>query len=411
MQGAYGKVRFVGGCQAVKRTSMYDDTFRTIIGNNITEAALGVTVCKRLPHVIRIHEARYVAGNAIELAMDKGDMTLFEYIRDTPFIERMRNMDRILRGLLIGLHALHTRRLAHCDLKVTNIIIERGSGDPVIIDLGSVRFVKRAHHGEAVDVMCTYVFSAPESLVPSARPTFEHDAYSLGVVLHYYIFKTYMAKEMLHAQTREEALKMFTNNLPGKCPDFVDPKIFEAMLGLLHADPAKRTSIRDLVEEFIEPTTPVLPDLILDRARPLGDRGRPDDIDDLFEIALSPGSFPLAVSIRDRSGAKGPTEIAACALLAHMTLYPDTEVPRPSKKCSTDVLKDIIRRVNFELYADTAEWVLWLQHGVAKPDPEMLRDAIKEADGDTMLAVRLYLRKQPSPESSPDHKRRAVELM
>jgi serine/threonine protein kinase len=390
--GGYGIVRDQIGGWVIKTTEVYD-VKSTIIGSNITEAALGVTVCQGMPHVIGFRGARII-GETIEVTMKRGERTLHEYVRDTRFAVRMGKLRHILRCLLIGLRALHTRQLAHCDLKPANIIM--CGDDATIIDLGSVRFVMRANHtGEQTDVICTYIFCAPESLLPDARPTFEHDAYSLGAILHLCIFKTYFAKGLLSATTCEEALEMYEKErpvVPTDRPRGADPRVFEAMRGLLNPDPAKRTRLDDLYAEFVEPTTPVpREELILDFQRSnVHDPDRDTDIDILSDICLTPGSFPLAVSIRDRSGAKGMAEMMACAMLAHMTLYPGAVSPRVMRTVKRAIDK-IIRRLDFELYSDTAEWVLWLKYGVAKTDPDVLRQAIKDGGGDTLLAVRLYL--------------------
>ena len=416
MRGMYGVVS-LDGLYAVKQTKLYDEESHTVMGCNISEGALGVTVCRTLPNVVNFRAARCVGNNKIAITMDKGDMTLHQYIMSTPFIERMKNITRILRALLTGLNALHTRGLAHCDFKPSNIVMEDG-GDPFIIDLGSMRFIFRARHGEETDVICTYTFAAPEALEPGSQPAVEHDAYSLGVVLYFYIYKAYVAEGIAGVQTREDALRIHKDRkvmVPVDCPAGVDPKIFDAMCGLLHADPMQRTRISDLAAEFLEASTPKRTpyNLILDRALPADDdRDRAFDVDWLFNNAFSKGSFPLAVSIRDRSGARGEVELRACARLAHMTLYPDAEMMRPRRGRPSVVFEDIIKRVNFELYSDTAEWVLWLEHGVEKPDPELLRDAIKEAGGDTRLAVRIYTRKRPAPDEgdSPALKRMTIEI-
>jgi serine/threonine protein kinase len=411
MNGMYGALE-MNGRTAVKRSFLYDEPHQAVMGCNISEAALGMTVCRTMPNVIRFRSARCASDGNIEIAMDRGERTLHEFVVTTPFMARMRAVRGILCGLLRGLRAMHTRGIAHCDFKPANIILN--GEEPTIIDIGSSRFVERARNGEETDVVCTYAFAAQEALESNPRPAYEHDAYSLGVVLHFIIYKAYVMGELASVRTREDALKLHKERgavLPTDCPLGVDPEIFQAMCGLLCPDPAKRGRISDLAAQFIEATTPRRTpfDLILDRALP-EEEARDKDVDWLFANALSPGSFPLAVSIRDRAGAVGELEMWACAMLAHMTLFPDTEVKRPRKGRPTLLFEDIIKRVNFELYSDTAEWVLWLEHGIEKPDPVMLRDAIKDAKGDTRLAVRLYIRKRPAPEGgeSPDHKRVAL---
>lgn len=389
MKGAYGVVKFDGPV-AVKCTDLFDEN--TIMGCNICEPALGLTVCKETENIINFRTARSV-GDKIEVTMDKGGKTLFDYIITTPFLERMKDMKTIVTWLINGLNNLHTRGIAHCDFKPTNIIMAEDEIIPIIIDLGSARYVERARDGEVVDVVCTYAYAAPEALEPGARPTYENDAYSLGVILYMYIYKMLPVDGMVGVRTREDACRVNKEHrrVVALYSEEIDPLIYKTMIRLLETDPQKRPCITDLYDDWIG--EPSKYDFILDQELPLyDDRDRISDIDKLFKIALSPGSFPLAVSIRDRSGAKGAAELEACAVLAHMTLYPDTCMSLPTKKCRAAMaMKNIINRVGFALYTDTAEWVLWMEHGVEKPDPKLLTDAIKDARGDTMLAVHLYL--------------------
>lgn len=388
MKGAYGKVNIYDNV-AFKRTTMYDDAKDVTMGCNISEAALGLTSCKNMDHVINFRNARCIDNN-ITITMDKGSKTLHDYITTTSYISRLENIGGVVCGLIIGLNALHTRGLAHCDLKPINIIIdEEEVVRPTIIDLGSVRFVERSRHGENSGIICTYAFAAPEALEADARPTFEQDAYSLGVIIYFYIYHVFPVFGISVAETREEALKIHKtrDRLPLLKQKEVPSWIYDAMVGLLQTDPDKRLRICDLYDEIIGDEARKH-DLIIDRALPTNHRDRDADIDTLFDISWSLGSFPLAASIRDRSDAEGIEELEACAFLAHMTLYPDdTSMTRPSES----VLSIIIDRLNFELYSDTVEWILWLEYGVYRPDPLLLRDAIKAAGGDTMGAVLIYL--------------------
>ena len=389
MKGAYGSVT-VDGSVAVKRTALIEDEM--IMGCNIAEAALGLTVCCDMENIIQFHSAK-CAGNNIEITMDRGFKTLHQYIVDTTFEERMMNIGNIVTALLRGLSALHTRGIAHCDFKTPNIIMAGDDTSLDIIDLGAMRYVERAQDGEEMDVFCTYVFAAPEALEPGAKPTFENDAWSLGAILCCYVYGVYPVVGIERARTRQEALNLHKESKQRfLSPHGINPWIHKMMVRLLSTDPKKRPRITELYSEWTG-ELPLQYEFILDQALPADDdRDRDADIDDLYEMALSPGSFPLAVSIRDRSGATGVTELEACSILAHSTLFPDQSLFVPSKQCSLAMaMKKIINRVDFALYSDTAEWVLRVEHGIERPDPKVLKEAIKIARGDTMSAVQLYI--------------------
>lgn len=77
------------------------------------------------------------------------------------------------------LELLHSRKIAHCDVKPLNIII-RSPNDPVLIDLGAARYFDEQLKPEQIVISIPY--SAPE-LKTGERVDSRADIYSLGITL------------------------------------------------------------------------------------------------------------------------------------------------------------------------------------------------------------------------------------
>lgn len=136
----------------------------------------------RHPHVADVY-AFGLHGDALYFAM--------EYIHGRPLREileahrRHRLFVPIHRALVIcrdiasGLSAVHAARLIHRDVKPENVIIERGSGRAVVVDLGlALANVERA--GSQSGVHGTPAYMAPEQITREGRITPQTDVYALG---------------------------------------------------------------------------------------------------------------------------------------------------------------------------------------------------------------------------------------
>ena len=80
-----------------------------------------------------------------------------------------------------GVSAAHERGILHCDLKPSNILIDR-NGDPHITDFGIA--VARTEARKACCPAGTPAYMAPEQLLKSEKASIQSDVYAIGAILY-----------------------------------------------------------------------------------------------------------------------------------------------------------------------------------------------------------------------------------
>lgn len=400
-RGGNGTV-YIQADRAMKFTNLFT-RHGALASNNISEAVLSSTVARDMPRVLAAREA-WILGSSVSLIaldMEPGGVDLHTYIQRTPWAVRATQVERLLVCLVEALHTMHSRELAHLDIKPGNVVAQVAPDGSIqsarLIDLGAARFLGRARNGEMERILGTLQWRAPESLLPDAVPTKACDAYSLGALLYSFVYDGQYIADFSGCTTDADFLTRYPVTLPITCRPGCPVHVHNIMLRLLDPNPALRLNITSFYLSYSHPNTIRCPPFILDcvsREQPLDARERRSDaIDIIIKYAHTPGSAPLAVSIFDRYSNWGDTtltELQACAELAHAALFPDHPVRTPAPPVLAS-MERIANTLGFELYSDTCEWILRLQHGVERPDFDTVMLAIRWAGGDTMKAVRLYL--------------------
>ena len=237
---------------------------------------------------------------------------------------------------------------------------------------------------------CTYAFAAPAALYKSSVPDPSWDAYSLGAVILFYVYRRYRYDTQKH--TRPEQVRALHDGdalyTPRVRPEGMDGRLFDQMLALLSG---KMTVTQMYAARFpyaLQRSQPV----VLDAPQPLGDlSSRYQDINDLYSMCSRTG-FALAVNIADRFRTVrrelSYMHLEAVAALAEAVMQPGKQVyiePHLRKHVS-----NIVRTLDFKLYSDTCDWLLLSRNGHASIDYELLKTALEASCGITQRAVDLY---------------------
>lgn len=91
------------------------------------------------------------------------------------------NFKQIAMQLLKGLDSMHSVGIAHRDLKPDNILINEGTLEVVVADLGSAKKIES--NGGGISYICSRAYRAPELLLGSTVYGTAIDLWSLGCVL------------------------------------------------------------------------------------------------------------------------------------------------------------------------------------------------------------------------------------
>lgn len=148
----------------------------------------------------------FVEGRSLEAAIDAGDT-----------VDVAQGMD-ILRAIASGLGAVHERQLVHRDVKPSNVVLERATGRPVLIDFGLAR--RRSASNPRFSITAgTPMYMAPEQATDpdGSKVTFKADIYALACT----------------------AFELFTGR-----PVFDGKDVFEILKGHLKSPPPPISSCR-----------------------------------------------------------------------------------------------------------------------------------------------------------------------
>lgn len=396
MKGTYGSVSIdAESGRAVKRTRLFEKD-DILIGCNLNEAVFAASQ-RNIKNLIQIDDVRIDEKTTeIQIVMEKGICTLHDFTMFTTDKARYDFLPTIVSELSTGLYGMHKNRIAHCDFKPGNIVLTEG-GSIKIIDFGSARFLNR--NG---DILCTYAFCAPEALEEDAVPSPMCDAYGLGAVLYFVIFKKYLFDAMKY-DTPEKLLQLHKAGgvtIPSACPPGVDEYIFDIMQRLLDPNPSTRLSIEWVYQRHAFNKTNFKTNLVMevdDEILQLWDE-RPITIESIFSLCKERhglDAFALAVNIMDRyvhQTGEIPSrhDIQACVMLAENVVRPDTM--RIFNKNVRESMMDMLKSLEFRIYSDTCD--VFIERDFGDVDYQRLKDILKASYGPIQETLAMYIYKE-----------------
>ena len=129
------------------------------------------------PNIIKVFKCEKY-GNYVYQMLEYCPHSLTEYIKEDMILPE-EQIIKYSKELLLGLCECHKKRIAHQDIKPSNILID-GHGRVKVTDFGfSQEFNSK---NELTDKYCgTYYFLAPEVLANTPHDPFKADIWSIGV--------------------------------------------------------------------------------------------------------------------------------------------------------------------------------------------------------------------------------------
>lgn len=246
-----------------------------------------------------------------------GNGSLRSYLKDKAHELQWHICYQIVKGICLGLHYLHERKMIHLDLKPDNILLDDDMV-PKIADFGVARLLGERSNIVTENVVGTIRYMAPEYL-EGGEITVKSDIYSLGIIIRDMVMghNTERTTETLsHEKILQRWMSRQEHNSLQLRQINECIRIAEMCTEL---DPEKRPAIKDILRRLEEmdagdrplvATTPVV--------------GRRSLLSNLMEhmqrLTVTPSQRPSTRSER-------PIESPA----AQLQLLPSPEGPEPTK--------------------------------------------------------------------------------
>lgn len=173
---------------------------------------------------------------------------LFDYIEENDFLDEIK-VRRIFGQIARAVAFLHDQGIVHRDIKDENVIIERGSLQCKLIDLGSAAFYRKPMDCNCGSSDSHTIFSTfhgtldympPELIDPKEITTFNapaQDIYALGVLLYTIAFRE------VPFHSIEEIKRGKLERIPFKRP------CLDLIRRMIVGDPEARPTIEDVLQD------------------------------------------------------------------------------------------------------------------------------------------------------------------
>lgn len=228
-----------------------------VLAEDVKRFAREYKVMSRIdhPNVVHVYETGVHQGYpwlAMELIEGSDLESQIAAWKEDPQPERFAHIERIVRGLCMGLQHVHDQGMIHRDLKPSNVLLTP-DGEPKLSDFGVVKGGNNTANTQltmAGRLVGTVAFMAPELIVAEGVDR-RVDLYALGAVL--YLMLTF--RRPIEAESVAGYLARHLTEVP-QAPHELDPAVpghLERLcLRLLQKDPAWRYPTAQAVLQALE---------------------------------------------------------------------------------------------------------------------------------------------------------------
>ena len=233
-------------CYAVQ-SFKYQDLFvckQLVISNKTTCSECEINSLKRLnsAHVISMYDFHVERPYVYVFLEFCPNGTIWDYVmKSGP--PTGRQLLGVMKTLLGAVNFIHSERVAHLDIKPTNVLIDR-YGRAKLADFGISRFLER---GETSNQHAgTTAFMAPELFVPGRFDPFKADIWALGITFFFMI--TGCAPWSAH--TKEELRDVIPQGL-GPAAVCIPAAVRPIVMSMCKVDPNRRPTAKELLDNPI----------------------------------------------------------------------------------------------------------------------------------------------------------------
>lgn len=196
-----------------------------------------IEILQKIKHqnIIEFHETFDIEEFTIIITKYYSRGNLLNFLLNNNF-NNENEKKKIAIGIIESIKYLHDKRIAHCDIKLENILLDDDL-NPKLCDFNLSRFLDL--NQEDNKKICSSVYSAPEFFKSQNIDLCKSDIWSLGLVLFALYEKRFPYKDIDDAIYDKENLYIQTSN---KYLEIVVEKCTQI-------DPLKRPNINDLLNE------------------------------------------------------------------------------------------------------------------------------------------------------------------
>lgn len=251
-EGAYGKVKIIDDNTVVKICDKLNNDKTNYCKQNLQECVF-LTLFKNA-YIIGLNKIEITKDN-LNIYLDRGDSTLYEYIVNTPRVERLKNLDNILYQLVYVLCVIHKNEFIHGDIKPNNIIYNSKTKQIKLIDFGGICSFRLKNYHRPI---CTPSFCPPEGWkqleINCINDKF--DVWSLGMTLYFYLTRRYLLdfkddKTLDYVNEFKHSIETFYHHNIDDIRHLISPRMFNLMKKMLMYNPKDRISTSELYNDKI----------------------------------------------------------------------------------------------------------------------------------------------------------------